>query len=291
MLSFSFLLLTSTSLSVFAAAFHCCNSPFHPAQLLALHCAWPCTGCASRTSAFTHSTDPPFPCALPADVSACTSWLQSLFSRHPSIFSPTCSLHGAPCCFLIAGVQPPCSLPPSSCRWTCSLLLSAASLPSAQRNLPTHMGSLLVVAYTDLLLPGACCGFFCTVTTFILHPQFSILLLLQWAALEVFAPRFFLHTNGDQACRGWKTSFLFAASRPWTCVNPRAQTSSLLHCQLPTFWHFAALSLTWVKFLLNDKWLPTCICPLFPPLLRWFPLCSFTWFRYFCHQCVWGGTS
>lgn len=179
MLSFSFLLLTSTSLSVFAAAFHCCNSPFHPAQLLALHCAWPCTGCASRTSAFTHSTDPPFHCALPADVSACTSWLQSLFSRHPSIFSPTCSLHGAPCCFLIAGVQPPCSLPPSSCRWTCSLLLSAASLPSAQRNLPTHMGSLLVVAYTDLLLPGACCGFFCTVTTFILHPQFSILLLLQ----------------------------------------------------------------------------------------------------------------
>ena len=143
----SFLLLTSTSLLVFAAAFHCCNSPSHPAQLLALCCASPCTGCASWTFAFTHSADPPFPCTLAADISACTSWLQLLFSRHsPSILSPTCSLHSAHCCFLIAGVQPPCSLPHSSCRWTCSLLLSAASLPSVQDNLPTHMGSLLMLA-------------------------------------------------------------------------------------------------------------------------------------------------
>lgn len=180
MLNFSFLLLISTSLLVFAAAFHCCNSALHPAQPLALHCAWLCAGCASRTFAFTHSADLPFPCTLAADVSACTSWLQLLFSRHsPSILSPSCSLHSAHCCFLIGGVQLPCSLPPSCCRWTCSLLLPAVSLPSVQHNLPPHIGSLLMLAYTDLLLPGACCGFFCTVTTFTLHPPFSVLLLLR----------------------------------------------------------------------------------------------------------------
>lgn len=179
MLSFAFFLLTSTSLLVFAAAFPCCNSPFHPAQLLALHCAWPRTACASQTFAFAPSTDPPFPCALAACVSVCTSWLQMLFStQSPPILPPTHSLRGAHCCCLIEGVQPLCCLPPSCCRQT-SVLLSAASLPSVQHNLPSHMGSFLMLVYTDLLLPGVCCGFFCTVTTFTLHPCFSIRLLLQ----------------------------------------------------------------------------------------------------------------
>lgn len=75
------------------------------------------------------------------------------------------------------------------------------------------------------------------------------------ATLELFAPHFFLRTNGDQIFNRWRTSFLFAAWRCWTCVNPRAQTPYLFFCELPIFWYFASLSLTWVKFPLNNKWL------------------------------------
>lgn len=170
---------------------------------------------------------PSFPCTLVADVLECISWMQLIFCRHSaSILSPTFSLHDVHCCFLIAGVQLPCSLPPSSCRWTCSLPLFAASPPAVQHNLPPHMGSLTRLIYRDLLLPAPCCDFFCCVITFtFLHPSFSIL-RLQWAALGVFTPLLFYTQMVIKPSGGWRTSFLFAASEPWACVKPRDHTSS-----------------------------------------------------------------
>lgn len=145
-----------------------------PALCVATHCL-----CFSDLCLHTQHRPSFPPCILAVSLSVCTSWLQLLFSRQsPPILPPACSLRGAHCCSLVAAVQPLCSLPPSCCRQT-SLLLSAASLPSVQHNLPSHTGSLLMLAYTDLLLPGSCCGFFCTVTAFTLHPCFSLLLLLQ----------------------------------------------------------------------------------------------------------------
>lgn len=92
----------SFGLLVFAAAFPCCNSPFHPAQLLALHCAWPRTACASQTFAFTHSTDPPFPPAFWLFLSQCAPPGCSCFSLGRALPS---SLQPALCVVLTAALS------------------------------------------------------------------------------------------------------------------------------------------------------------------------------------------
>lgn len=219
MISFFFFLAVSTCVLVFADTFYCCNC----SEKMLCGCALAML--LRLLPSFTALTLHFFCWHLAVDLLAADFF--SLSTAFPSCLQPAlCIVLAAAFSYRRAATLFPLAL--QLHMDLCPSPLCCFSPFCTAWFFPTN-GPLLILAYTDLLLPGACWEFSCAVTTFTLHPLLSILLLFQMSSFGIVCSTFFLQTNGDQIFNRWRTSFLFAAqdtepvlilgSRPLPCSS------------------------------------------------------------------------